>query len=150
LEAKLFNSQAAGQRIFENLEILLSQRDPITLELARLYLIVLALGFQGKYRQSDESGQLLSYRRQLYHFITQRDPNELYESLYQDPDKRLFPESYRSTLVINKEQQQWLPALYKWHVLLVLLVIGLMFSSFWLWQLVSEKLDFITTQILSL
>ncbi|OQW96018.1 MAG: hypothetical protein BWK79_00300 [Beggiatoa sp. IS2] len=148
LEAKLFNSQAAGQRIFENLETLLSQRDPVTLELARLYLIVLALGFQGKYRASDDNEQLLGYRQKIFFFITQRDPSGLREHLHQDPDKRLFPEAYRSTLASDKERQKWLPALYKWYILVMIMGIGLMLSSVWLWQSVSTELDKVTTQIL--
>ena len=43
LEVRIFNSQIAGQRVFENLNALLNKRDPNTLELARLYLIVLFL-----------------------------------------------------------------------------------------------------------
>lgn len=148
LETKLFNSQAAGQRIFENLDILLSQRDPVTLELARLYLIVLALGFQGQYRASDDNERLLDYRQKLFFFITQRDPATLHEHLYQDVDKRLFPEAYRSTLVTSRERQKWLPSLYRWYILSTVVGLGLLFSSIWLWQTVSSELDKVTTQIL--
>lgn len=150
LEVKMFNSQAAGERVFDNLDRLLKQRDPITLELARLYLIILALDFQGKYRNIDDAGQLQSYRRQLFFFITQRDPNELYDYLHYDTNKRLCPDAYAYTLDASQEKQRWLPSLYKWYILFIVIGIGLLISSTILWHAVSQDLDAITTKIMQI
>ncbi|MEK8020656.1 MAG: DotU family type IV/VI secretion system protein [Candidatus Parabeggiatoa sp.] len=148
LEVKMFNSQASGERVFDNLKILLKQRDPITLELARLYLIVLGLDFQGQYRNKDDAGQLQNYRRQLFFFITQRDPSELDDYLHYDTNKRLCPDAYAYTLKASKEKQRWLPSLYKWYILLIVIGIGLLISSSVLWHAASQDLDTITSNIL--
>ena len=148
LEVKMFNSQAAGERVFNNLEVLLKRRDPITLELARLYLIILALDFQGQYRNKDDAGQLQNYRRQLFFFITQRDPSELYDYLHYDTNKRLCPEAYAYTLEASKEKQRWLPSLYKWYILFIVIGIALFISSSVLWRSVSQDLDAITTKVI--
>ena len=148
LEVKMFNSQAAGQRLFENLEKLLKNRDPMVLELARLYLIVLSLGFQGQYRGVDDGGQLQSYRYQLFFFITQRDPSELYDYLHHDANKRLCLDAYGFTLDVSRERRRWLPALYKWYIAAILLILGLLFSSTLLWESVSDELKETTTKTL--
>jgi type VI protein secretion system component VasF len=132
----------------DNLKILLKQRDPITLELARLYLIVLGLDFQGQYRNKDDAGQLQNYRRQLFFFITQRDPSELDDYLHYDTNKRLCPDAYAYTLEASKEKQRWLPSLYKWYILLIVIGIGLLISSSLLWHAASQDLDTITSNIL--
>lgn len=148
LEVKMFKSQAAGQRVFENLEKLLKKRDPMVLELARLYLIVLSLGFQGQYRGIDDGGQLQSYRHQLFFFITQRDPSELDHYLHHDSSKRLCPDAYAFTLDVSHEQRRWLPPLYKWYLAAILLIFGFLLSSTVLWESVSHELKIITTKVL--
>src|ERR1051325_10339910 len=50
LESRLFGSHRAGDELFEKIDELLRARDSLHLELARVYLMVLALGFQGKFR----------------------------------------------------------------------------------------------------
>ncbi|MCP4700794.1 MAG: OmpA family protein [Gammaproteobacteria bacterium] len=149
LELKMFNSQAAGQRVFENLETLLRKRDPITLELARIYLIVLALGFQGKYRDMDDAGSLGNFRRQLYFLITQRDPNTLSEHLHYDANMRLFPDTYAYTNRTGKEGRQWLPSMFKWYAAIVFTGIGFLISSFVLWHLLSSGVKLRAEEVVS-
>lgn len=75
LEAKLFGTHRAGEVVFERLETLLRGRDPVYAELARVYLMALALGFEGKLRGEPEGPALLAaYRRALYRFAFRRDP----------------------------------------------------------------------------
>jgi type IV/VI secretion system ImpK/VasF family protein len=73
LESKIFQSQVAGQRVFDKLDELLKvlskECDPFSLKLAKLYDCALKLGFQGEYRNRD-TRQLDSYRKQLSGFIT--------------------------------------------------------------------------------
>ncbi len=150
LEVRMFNSQIAGQRVFENLNALLNKRDPNTLELARLYLIVLFLGFQGKYRSATDPIQLQeyeNYRRQLYFFITQKNVDELHDRLHYEVNKRIFPDAYRVT-ELKQEERQWLPSLFWWHVSFVALFVGLFFVSIWLWYQVTYDINTQTEQIL--
>lgn len=173
LEVTLFNSRAAGQRVFENLETLLRERDAKTLELARLYLIALALGFQGKYRNTDDAGELMNYRYRLFSFITARDASKLDEYL-SHKDKRIFPDSYKYTLEPSHkkrpwlmsmgwwkrlffvlfgleppdEQRQWLPSMVWWNRFFVAVGLALIVFSVLLWNSLIDDLDEKTDQIL--
>ncbi|MBK1667142.1 hypothetical protein CKO28_03665 [Rhodovibrio sodomensis] len=53
LERARFGTEAAGDRVFERIDALRAQPDPASSELAGVYLTVLALGFQGRYRHGD-------------------------------------------------------------------------------------------------
>ncbi|MCE3603132.1 DotU family type IV/VI secretion system protein [Massilia sp. P8910] len=72
LEAKLFNSAHAGQQVFAAVDQLLREREPARRGVARLYLYLLSLGFQGRYRDSAALGRIADYRRELFQFIYQR------------------------------------------------------------------------------
>ena len=75
VEAKLFGTHRAGEELFERIEELLRVRDAGQTEIARIYLSVLALGFQGKYRgRSDAEEEIEVVRRKLYRLIFGRDP----------------------------------------------------------------------------
>ena len=92
LEARLFQSHAAGQLFFLRLEALLAREDPAATETAAVYLMALALGFRGKYWGVDDGGALDSYRSRLFFLISKQKP-ELAEA-----STRLFPEAYRNTI----------------------------------------------------
>lgn len=49
LELAFFNTRAAGETVFRNIEELLARRDPGERDLAEIYFNVLSLGFQGRY-----------------------------------------------------------------------------------------------------
>lgn len=149
LEVKVFNSQVAGQRIFENLEALLSNRDPTTLELARLYLIILFLGFQGKYRGTQDAQQLNDYhhyRRRLFFFITQRSPDGLHDHLHYDEKKRIFPDAYR-VLELPYEKRKWLPSMFWWRVVFSMVAGIVLLVSIWVWYQATHSLESKAQQI---
>lgn len=56
LERARFGTEAAGDRLFERIDALRAQPDPASSELAGVYLTVLAMGFQGRYRHADRPG----------------------------------------------------------------------------------------------
>jgi type IV/VI secretion system ImpK/VasF family protein len=74
LEARIFGTRAAGERIPAAIEALLAQRDPAQRDLAHVYLACLTLGFRGRLR--GESGALRhdQLRHALFAFSLQRDP----------------------------------------------------------------------------
>ncbi|MEM5313018.1 DotU/TssL family secretion system protein [Paraburkholderia sp. JHI869] len=74
LEARIFGTRAAGERIPAAIETLLSQRDPAQRDLANVYLACLTLGFRGRLR--GEAGALRhdQLRHALFAFAMQRDP----------------------------------------------------------------------------
>ncbi|WP_233809714.1 DotU family type IV/VI secretion system protein [Paraburkholderia sp. HP33-1] len=74
LEARIFGTRAAGERLPDAIETLLAQRDPAQRDLANVYLACLTLGFKGLLR--GESGALRhdQLRHALFAFSVQRDP----------------------------------------------------------------------------
>lgn len=75
VEATLLHSARAGEQVFADIDQLLRERDPARRPLARLYLNLLALGFQGRYRGAASLAPLADYRRELFQFAWQRAPS---------------------------------------------------------------------------
>ncbi len=127
LESKLFQSHSAGESFFERLDLLLKDKDPIFIDLARIYLNALALGFQGKHRD-DLNGtvELANYRRRLLTFINQREPVLL------EGKERLAPQAYTSILDQGRNQQ--LPYLKRWILVFGLLMLLWIGGSYPLWH----------------
>lgn len=141
LESRLFGSHRAGEELFERIEELLHDRDNVYSELARVYLTVLALGFQGKYRGHPEAErELESYRRRLFRFIFGRDPQAV------RGDERLMPESYASTL--DEGSGSTLPHLKPWVWALVLLVVLWLGGGHLIWRSAVAGLQPLVTEIL--
>jgi type VI secretion system protein ImpK len=128
LEANLFRSSQAGEKVFQDIEGILTAREPSQRNLARLYLYALSLGFQGRYRGSGALGSIAEFRRELYQFIYQRAPD------LQGRDKTLSERAYASTLSYLASRR--LPRLSRWWVVLSLVLLGLLAMSelLWLWQ----------------
>jgi type VI secretion system protein ImpK len=109
----------AGEELFERIHDLLHNRDAGQNELARIYLSVLALGFQGRYRgRADAHAELEVIRRRLYHFIYGRDPRVVRGR------EALVPQAYMGTIERPRVE---LPYLKPWIwaiALLTLLWIG--------------------------
>ncbi|HYN20110.1 MAG TPA: DotU family type IV/VI secretion system protein [Thermoanaerobaculia bacterium] len=141
LESRLFGSHRAGDELFERVEELLHDRDNVYGELARVYLMVLALGFQGKYRGHPEAErELESYRRRLFRFIFGRDPQAV------RGDERLMPEAYASTL--DEGSGSTLPHLKPWIWAMVLLVALWIGGSHLLWHASLSDLRPLVSEIL--
>jgi type VI secretion system protein ImpK len=141
LESRLFGSHRAGEELFERVEELLHDRDNVYGELARVYLTVLALGFQGKFRGHPEAErELESYRRRLFRFIFGRDPQAM------RGDERLVPEAYAATL--DEGRGSTLPHLKPWIWALALLVALWIGGSHLLWRSTLAGLQPLVTEIL--
>jgi type VI secretion system protein ImpK len=109
LEAKLFGTHRAGEVMLERIEAVLRGRDPVYAELARVYLMVLALGFEGKLRGSEEGPALLAaYRRALYRFAYRRDPRVV------RGEEPVAPEAYAATVETGPGAR--LPYMRRWLI----------------------------------
>jgi type VI secretion system protein ImpK len=128
LEAQLFRTSNAGEKVFDEIEQILSQREPAQRPIARLYLSVLSLGFQGRYRDTPALSKIADYRRELFQFIYQRAPD------LQGRDRTLSAGAYASTL--SHLAARRLPRLSRGWVLILLVLLGLLAVSelLWLWQ----------------
>jgi type VI secretion system protein ImpK len=128
LETQLFRSSQAGDKVFDEIDQILAQREPSLRPVARLYLSALSLGFQGRFRGSVQLGDIADYRRELFQFIYQR-PADL-----QGRDRALSHAAYSSTL--SHLAAQRLPRMNRWWLIGLLLALALLTVSqlLWLWQ----------------
>jgi type VI secretion system protein ImpK len=125
LETRMFGSSLAGERLFHDIDAVLKEGSPINIELAAVYLLVLTLGFRGRYRGHDDSA-LDAYRQRLRSFIGNRLPPV-------QPDEPIFTSAYHHTL--DEGSEQFLPAIARWvwlsiAALLIYLVVS---HGIWLW-----------------
>ena len=132
LEAKLFGTHRAGEVVLDRIEAVLRGRDPVYAELARVYLMVLALGFEGKLRGTEEGPALLAaYRRALYRFAYRRDPRVV------RGEEPVAPEAYASTLETAEGAR--LPYLKRWAIAAVVVVVVWIAAGHLVWRhLVSD------------
>ena len=132
LETALYESRVAGERVFERLEELLRTRDPARRDLALVYLLTLSLGFQGKFRETADTAALQDYRRDLYRFLFQREPEPY------DPIGLLAPEAYAHT--VGDARGRLLAPVRWWVVILALVSVTLFGLSTLLWHYKTERL----------
>lgn len=76
LEVRLFGSRSAGDRLPLAIRRLLQERDPSARDLANVYLQCLILGFQGRLRSGNGKALHEKWRRALFTFSRQRNPEE--------------------------------------------------------------------------
>lgn len=127
IEATLFKSSFAGERVFQDLDQLLREREPSRRNLGRLYLYLLSLGFQGRYRGLPQD-KIAEYRRELFQFVYQR-PADL-----QGRDRTLSSQAYESTLSHLKAGR--MPRFNRTGLIfgLSLLVLLAVSELLWLWM----------------
>jgi len=125
LEFALFNTYTAGELFFQRLDKLLKERDAAYTGMAAVYHLALSLGFRGKFRDKDDKGKLDFYRKQLFAFIFNRNP-EL------DTDaRRLFPEAYAHTA--SQPPGKPFPHVGRWVGLIAAIVVLFLAVSHGLW-----------------
>jgi type IV/VI secretion system ImpK/VasF family protein len=142
VEKKLFQSKAADVELFKRVDKLLKSRpdSPVARDLARVYLLVLAAGFQGKYRPFGLTRALAEYRQRLFEYIHDSDPLMLYA-----PERRIFPEAVSRT-VAGQAISRFSTA-QRWTAILVLLAAGYVAVAHFAWNRVSADLRDVTSRI---
>jgi type VI secretion system protein ImpK len=134
LESRLFGTHRAGDELFERIETLLGNRDTAYSELARVYLIVLALGFQGKFRGlSDAEQQIEPYRHRLFRFIFKREPLAVRGA------EEVMPQAYATTL--NESRSSQLPYLRPWLWAAAVVVLLWVAGAHWIWDDATSRLE---------
>ena len=142
LETKIFQTQVAGERIFFQIDGLLRTNDPLQRELARIYLLSLSLGFQGKFRSTD-NGQILSYKQQLFSFIYHRNPD-----LSSGTRNYIFEDSL--SYVFTEAPTKGLPDLKSWSATAVAVLLIYLFISYGVWMIISDDLHEVLHSIFQL
>lgn len=141
MEKRFFHTQVAGELFFKKVEDLIQSNDSTRSDLAEVYLMILALGFRGKYRGEDDAGQLKWYREQLYVLIHKHSP-----SLFHPGRDQLIEESYNHT--IGFETIRTLPKLKNWVVSFSTIVLVYVLISSFLWYGVVRELNDVIGQIM--
>ena len=122
LEQSCYHTSAAGERVFDDIDRLLTQRSHNALcrQLAAVYLIVLRLGFSGRYRSQQQ--QLSEYRTQLFALMGPQKNMQAQPTCAQ---------AYQHNLETDGEQR--LAPLKHWYkgLLFVVLGYGLMGMLVW-------------------
>ncbi|MBU0726577.1 MAG: DotU family type IV/VI secretion system protein [Alphaproteobacteria bacterium] len=94
LEQRQFRSHLAGEEVFRRIDALDREGGLLRPVLARIYLLTLGLGFEGRYRDmTDGALALRRYRDRLYLIAFGRRP------ALDEPKARLTPEAYAHTAV---------------------------------------------------
>lgn len=125
MELRLFRSQIAGQEIFRRIDRLSTRQDRGVEEISAVYLMILALGFKGKFLRDSASAD--AYRRQIFDQMTANNPALRAES------NRLFPEAIRHTVTEGAPMR--LPEPRKWWLIVGLIVVSwlIVSSATWYW-----------------
>lgn len=102
LELRLFRSRGAGQRLFMMIEELLRCRDrnPLHVDLAAVYLLVLQLGFKGIHRGADGAARLQQYRARLLGLV---------QGQGRAGDEHAFPQAYSQVVDRNRPAERIAP-----------------------------------------
>jgi type VI secretion system protein ImpK len=143
LETRLFGTHTAGGELFDRIDELLRERDPVNNELARVYLAVLALGFQGKFRGSGDADQdLAGYRRRLFRFIFGREPQAV------RGNEPLVPQTYSATR--DERHAIELPYLRPWILAFILTIVAWLAASEAVWRYSIAEIEPLVRDIISL
>lgn len=142
MEKRFFHTQVAGELFFKKIDDLIEENDPQRNDLAAVYLMIIALGFKGKYRGEDDEGQLSWYRNQLYTLI-HKHPS----SLYQPGRDQLIEESYDHT--INIAATKGLPNLKNWVIAFSSIIAAYVVISSFLWYGLVRDLNEAIGQIIT-
>lgn len=132
LETRLFGTYNAGEQFFKRLQNLLETGDQVRSELAIVYLLALSLGFKGRYRGMSSTSRLDDYRRQLFHYISKRQPELMDEAM------RLCPQAYDHTA--REATIRWLPSPTRWYGLLAASILLYILVSHFVWSSVTADL----------
>jgi type VI secretion system protein ImpK len=136
LEYRLYGSRCAGERIFERIGGLLQAQPGTQREMAQLYLLALAMGFQGRYRnQAGGASDLLAWRRKLYRHAFGRWPDRALDGTSGDGSDDLavrhLPQPYQHTRA--GLAPRLLPNPRRWAGYFVLLLSSLLLLSQLAW-----------------
>jgi len=125
MELRLFRSQIAGQEIFRRIDGLSMRQGHGVEEISAVYLMILALGFKGKYLRDSASAD--AYRKQIFDQMAGDNPALRAESHH------LFPEANRHTVTEGAPMR--LPEPRKWWLIVGLVVVVwlIVSSATWYW-----------------
>jgi type VI secretion system protein ImpK len=144
LETRLFKTNDADVEFFKRVDRLLREEHvtPEARDLARVYLLVLASGFKGKWQPFNLTRPIADYRRRLYEFMCGGDALMIYGD-----DEPLMPQSVSHTLIGQAVSR--FTAAQRWTVVLVLLIASYVAIANLAWNRVSADIEDLTGRIVT-
>lgn len=140
LEAQLFGTRNAGDRVFARIAGLRARADRA--ELAEPYLYALALGFRGRFGGAEENlGSLDQMRTELFKLARERAPDPVFRAqgagnkelaIDDKLGARLMERAYRHT--VGHGDPVMLPNPYRWRGYFFLAFGILLLLAFWIWN----------------
>jgi type IV/VI secretion system ImpK/VasF family protein len=142
LEPRMYGTRGADIELFKRIDKLLKTQpqDKGARDLARLYLMVIASGYRGKFRVPNLRRPLAEYRRRLYEYSHQADPLQLYGR-----DRRMFPQAVEHTLECRAVGR--FTSAQKWVATVLILTILYVGISHYAWGRLSADLKDIMSRI---
>ncbi len=132
LEAQVWKSHDAGERVFRTLEDVFDQRTNISTEVLLVYLHVLSIGFRGRFASLDPA-MPEAYRRRLIDHVAQ-----LGDSFSRQPST-LCPDALRHT--VGQKSRLRLASLWRGGLPLLVVVVAWLVLGGVLFQLRSATLS---------
>lgn len=126
VEMALFQTRIAGERIFEHIDALIARGTAANADLAAIYLVMLSLGFRGKYRAIRDQAALRQYRRALRQIIERHGPLRL------AADMPVFADAYAHTLEEGRPAR--LPHLRPWLVAILVVLAAYLALQHVVWR----------------
>ena len=142
IEKQFFHTQIAGELVFRKIDGLLENNDPMRNDVANIYMMILSLGFKGKFRDLGEDQQISWYRHELYKMINRHAP-----LLFTVGRQYLIPECYDH--IISMPAGKGIPDVRTWVTAFAgILFVFITVSSF-LWFKLVRDMDDALGQILT-
>ena len=126
LEVQLFESRGADREIFRRIDALLETPPGTLRDMARIYLAMLALGFEGRYRGRKDRSGLLRARERLHAYAAGRSPDSWRS------EAGPLPDCYRHRVAASEPGD--LPMPRRWAAVLIVIVAVYIAISFGLWR----------------
>jgi type IV/VI secretion system ImpK/VasF family protein len=108
LEERIFKSHCAGIKVFSNIDTLVNAKPEASKRIALIYLLVLALGFKGRFLFNDQDNSLLNYKKKLFLVLYNLKSN-VFEKLHS-----LFPQN--NTELAGQVRKILSPDFIRWTV----------------------------------
>lgn len=136
VEAQRFGSRAAGERVFAQVDALLQADAPGGAPMAAVYLMMLGLGFRGRYRGAAQDAQIELRRERLWIMLERHRPEWLAQG------RRIAPQAYAHTVQEGALQRLASPA--RWWALAAAVAVLWLAGSTYAWLQLTEP---VTAQI---
>ncbi len=128
VEVRFYGTRIAGDLFFQRVDrLLLSTREGMNLELAKIYLLALSLGFEGRYRGNDPEGALEAYRTRLSNYVHGE------ARMLAPTTPAMFPRAHEYTMASG--ERRMLPPLRRWVARFALVLVVALALQHAVWRL---------------